>query len=122
MVLKTAVKEFIETYIEDIESENMYYVFSRSLDYLNDSDFDQLYRLLEKLPLKYDLDEPIYDIIRDLCYDIKRQNNNEYICIEDEWDKIGFNYLNNKERIIDQFEKFDIELHNGKHYCKVYDD
>ena len=120
MILFPEVKKFIESYIEDIEKENMYYVFSRSLDSLNDVEFNQLYTILQDLPLEYDLDEPIHDIIYDLCNDIKQTYNGEYICIEDEWDKIGFNHLGNMKKIIDQFDDFEIEFYDKKHYCKIW--
>ena len=119
MTLFPAVKKFIELYIDDIEKENMYYVFSKSLDHLNDVEFNQLYNTLQELPLEYDLDEPIYDIIYDLCNDIKKTLSGEYICIEDEWDKIGINHLGNIKNIIDQFDDFEIESYNKKHYCKI---
>ena len=120
MILFPDVKKFIEIYIEDIEKENMREVFLRSLDDLDDAEFDQLYKILQDLPLEYDLDEPIHDLIYDLCRDIKKHNNEEEICIEDEWGRIGSNYLGNKDLILEQFDEFEVEYYKGKHYCTIY--
>ena len=120
MTLWPNVKQFIERYIEDIENEDMAFVFSESLVWLNDVEFNQLYDIFQELPLEYDIDEFINDLIHEICEDIIKENDGNYICIEDEWDDQASNHLNNKDRIIYEFDDFDFDIKNGKHWCTVY--
>lgn len=121
MVLWSAVKEFIELYIEDIEKENTKYLFEESQGYFNDVEFNQFYNILDNLDYEYDLDQFIDEIISENCAEIIRDNDGEYICIEEEWGKYSAHYFGDKNKVIEEFDEFeDHYIKNGKHYCKVY--
>lgn len=120
MILLPEVKKFIEANIEDIEKENMHEVFQQSMIWLNQEEFDQLYHILEELPLIYDLDEPIQDVIRDTCRQIIKKNSDEYICIEEEWGKYSEHFFKDIDDILEEFDEFEWDIRNRKHWCTVY--
>lgn len=121
MILYPDVKKFIETYIEDIEDENFELIFEECLGWFNNVEFEQFRDILDDLDYDYDIYDPIYDIIRKIYKEIIRENDGEYICIEDEWYRKAANCFGNMKYIIDQFSDFDINVKNSKHYCTVHD-
>lgn len=123
MILFPAVKNFIESYIDDIEKENTKYLFDESRRYFNDKEFKQFYQILTTLDYAHDLDQFIDEIIDEIYKEIIKENNIEYICIEDIWNEYSLHYFGDKSKIIEQFDDFeDWYIQDGKHYCKVYDD
>ena len=121
MVLWPAVKEFIETYIKDIEEENTKYLFQESQGYFNDVEFNQFYSILDSLEYTYDLDQFIDEIISENCEEIIHINDGSYICIEDEWGKYSSHCFDNIYKIIEQFDDFECDISNGKHWCEVHE-
>lgn len=121
MILWPKVKEFIELYIEDIEKENTKYLFDESREYLNDVEFNQFYDILSDLDYQYDLDQFINEIIDEIYREIIKENDGEYICIEDKWNKYSSHHFGDKDRIIELFDEFESDIKNGKHWCTVYE-
>ena len=120
MVLWPKVKDFIEAFIKDIEVENMREVFRQSMIWLNQVEFNQLYSILDELPLKYDLDDAIDNVIRDVCADIIKEHDGEYICIEDEWLEYSNHWFHDPKKILARFDQFECYIKNKKHWCEVY--
>ena len=120
MILFPEVKRFIESFIEDIEKENLEEVFDQSRYYLNDEEFNQFYSILYALEFDYEFDEYINDIIFDIRREIINNNNGKYICIEDAWLEYSGHWFNAKDKIIDEFDDFECDIINGKHWCEVY--
>ena len=121
MVLWPAVKDFIEAFIKDIEVENMREVFRQSMIWLNQVEFNQLYSILDDLPLQYDLDDAIDNVIRDVCGDIIKEHTGEYICIEDEWLEYSNHWFHDPEKILARFDQFECSVKNKRHWCEVYE-
>ena len=119
MKLYPKVKSFIEENIRDIEKENMHYIFSASLEDLNDEEFNQLFNILMKLDIEVELVDIVADIIKDHCEYIETKNIGNDICIEDEWEKYSSNYLGDKISVIEYFNDYDPVLYNNKHYCTI---
>ena len=121
MVLWPAVKEFIENNIKSIEKSDLDAVFAESIEWLNDVEFNQLYSILQELPIEYDLDEAIDELIQSICKAIIKENDGDYICIEDEWSRRAYNHLGKPDNIIYEFDDFECDIKNGKHWCTVYE-
>ena len=121
MHLQPAVKKFIEENIKAIEESDVDAIISEASWDLTDGEFTQLYHILtDDIELEYDLDETIHDYIKDIVKEIIKENNEEHICIEDEWLKWSKNYLDNYDYVIEQFDDFESDIYNGKHWCTVY--